>query len=102
MCVFLDADFSSTVNGTIPGAPPGDGENAAFSNAVSGGLLGAVVAAGLVLVRTLKSIFLVIERETYISTRRSCKSTFFDDLLVPWIGLRHRVDIGEGGMMACL
>lgn len=81
-CVFLDADSCSTVNGTIP-APPGGNENVAFNNAVSGGLLGAVVAAGLVLVRTLKSIFLVIEREAYISTRRSCKSTFFDDLLVP-------------------
>lgn len=55
-CVFLDADFCSTVNGTIPAVPPADDENVAFNNAVSGGLLGAVVAAGLVLVRTLKSI----------------------------------------------
>lgn len=58
---YLDANFYSATNTSIPTSAPSPTNvpepGAAFQNAVSGGLLGAVVAAGLALVGSLESIF---------------------------------------------
>lgn len=54
---FLTLTSLYSTNGTNPGHPTGVPEGSAFNNAVSGGLLGAVVAAGIALVGTPSSLF---------------------------------------------